>query len=587
MGATKTGGISSSTGGSATGGVLSGTGGVGSGGVLSGTGGSATVGGSNSGGLVGTGGVALGGSGTGGVGTGGTLAKTGGLGAGGTTINPPPTNTGGDSGSGLNGDAILSAANFKHYVDRFNTMENEPIVKAVPNAKAWEWMTKNIPLFECSNATIEKIYYYRWWTYRKHIIQEPTGRTLSEFITWEHANSSAYGHHLAEGRWLHDSSLLDEYTHYWYRHGFEEKLHRYSQWSMEALYRRYLVTLDKAFLIDLLDDLIKDYQRWENERKLSSGLFWQYDVRDAMEESISGSREAKNVRPTINSYMAANAWALSQIATLAGRSDVALKYQSTYKLLREKMIQAMWDAGAKFFKVQFENGTLSDAREAIGFIPWKFNLPGPEHVDAWLQIRDPQGFLAPRGLTTAERRHPKFRSHGVGTCEWDGAVWPFATSQTLDGLANVLRSEGAKPVDKSDYFNALVTYADSHQKNGLPYIGEYLDEVTGEWLKGDAERSRWYNHSTYCDLVISGLVGIVPRADTTVEVHPLVPAESLDWFALDYVRYHGYRLTVLWDKDGSRYRRGVGLKVYIDGQLIAQSSTLSPVTGNLPGKASP
>ena len=30
-------------------------------------------------------------------------------------------------------------------------------------------------------------------------------------------------------------------------------------------------------------------------------------------------------------------------------------------------------------------------------------------------------------------------SHDYCGCEWDGAVWPFAISQTLNALANVLR----------------------------------------------------------------------------------------------------------------------------------------------------
>ena len=132
------------------------------------------------------------------------------------------------------------------------------------------------------------------------------------------------------------------------------------------------------------------------------------------------------------------------------------------------MIAALWDADAKFFKVRLEDGTLSDAREAIGFIPWMFNLAGPEHAAAWRQIKDPAGFSAPRGLTTAERRHPEFRTHGTGTCEWDGAVWPFATSQTLTGLANVLRGPQQPYVTRRDYFDALQTYARAHQKDGKP-----------------------------------------------------------------------------------------------------------------------
>jgi hypothetical protein len=85
------------------------------------------------------------------------------------------------------------------------------------------------------------------------------------------------------------------------------------------------------------------------------------------------------------------------------------------------------------------------------------------------------------GITTAERRHPQFRSHGVGTCEWDGAVWPFATSQTLVALANVLRDYHQSYVSKADYFDPC--HVTCHQCQGKPYIG---DASTAEWLKPDS-----------------------------------------------------------------------------------------------------
>ena len=64
---------------------------------------------------------------------------------------------------------ILKAAAFKHYVDYFNTMEDENIKQAIPNAQSWDWMQKNIPLFECPQQNFEEIFYFRWWTLRKHI----------------------------------------------------------------------------------------------------------------------------------------------------------------------------------------------------------------------------------------------------------------------------------------------------------------------------------------------------------------------------------------------------------------------------------
>lgn len=489
--------------------------------------------------------------------------------------------------------AVLRAADFEHYVRRFNAMEPEGAVNLVPNEQAWSWIVAQAPLFECPAGELEEIYYYRWWTYRKHIKQTPSGRVLTEFLRpVSHAGpyntvACAFGHHVAEGRWLRDSALLDEYARFWFRSGPNggpaEHFHKFSSWAAAALYERSLVTGDRRLVVDLLDDLVADYRTWEAERRGEDGLFWQFDVRDGMEESISGSRTAKNVRPTINSYMVANARAIARIAAAANRTDLAREFDAKADALRTAMVTAMWDAEAKFFKVRFENGGLSTAREEIGFIPWMFGIAGPEHAEAWRQIKDPGGFWAPWGLTTAERRHPAFRTHGTGTCEWDGAVWPFATSQTLTALANVLRGPEQPYVTRNDFFEQLLTYARAQHMDGKAYIGEYLDETTGEWLitGPKAERSRYYNHSTFNDLVIGGLVGLVPREDETVEVSPLLPEEAWDWFCLDGVPYHGRSITILWDRAGERYGRGAGLSVWADGREVARSPKLMHIEGKL------
>ena len=50
---------------------------------------------------------------------------------------------------------------------------------------------------------------------------------------------------------------------------------------------------------------------------------------------------------------------------------------------------------------------------------------------------------------------------------------------------------------------------------------------------------------------------------------------------LDNVLYHGRILTIIWDKTGEKYKRGQGLTVFADGKKIAQSATLSRVSGKL------
>ncbi len=515
---------------------------------------------------------------------------------------------------------ILKPAAFAHHIEHFNAMEPETIVTDISNSESWSWLQKSIPFFECPDRDVEEIYYFRWWSFRKHIKRTPKGYVITEFLPpVSHAGefntiSCATSLHLAEGRWLRDDRYLNDYTQFWLR-GAKGKpqphFHKFSSWFAAAAWDRYLVNNDKKFLAKLLPDLVADYRVWETERQLTNGLFWQYDVRDGMEESISGSRTAKNIRPTINSYMFANARAIEQIAMLADQDRVSAEFTAKADNLQDLVQARLWDTNANFFKVLVATSTASvasviyvpsTAREAIGFIPWMFDLPDTAKgfESAWAQFTDPQGFSAPFGLTTAERRHPEFRNRGVGTCEWDGAVWPFATSQTLYALANHLRSDSLSPSEGERagvrgnsalnsqlstinfFFNAFRTYTRSQRANGKPFIGEYQDEVTGDWINGKNDRSRYYNHSTYADLLITGVLGLRPRADDIVEISPLLPTDTWDWFCLDGVKYHGRMLTVIWDKDGSRYGRGAGLRVLANGKEIAQSAKLERVTGKLP-----
>lgn len=484
--------------------------------------------------------------------------------------------------------ALLKYGNFKHYVDYFNTMEDEnlPEVQAFPNAKASEWMEQNIPLFECPQQNFEEMFYYRWWTLRKHIKKTPVGYGMTEFLVQRsyadkyNLIACAIGHHIYESRWLRDPQYLDQIIHTWYRGnegGPMKKMNKFSSWNPDAVYARYLVADDKDYMLDLYKDLDAEYKRWESTNRLPDGLYWQGDVQDGMEESISGGRKKKYARPTINSYMYGNAIALSKMAAMKGDEADAKRYAAKADTIKNLIETKLWNEQHQFFETR-RTDSLANVREAIGYIPWYFSIPmnnQKKYEAAWLQLTDEKGFSAPYGLTTAERRHPEFRTHGVGKCEWDGAIWPFATAQTLTGLANYLNSTEHPVVTDSVFFRQMELYVESQHHRGRPYIGEYLDEVTGYWLKGDQERSRYYNHSTFNDLMITGIVGLRPRADRTVEVHPLIPEDKWNWFCLDNVRYHGHNLTILWDKDGSRYHLGKGLRILVDGKEVGHSEHLT------------
>ena len=482
---------------------------------------------------------------------------------------------------------VLRYDDFAHYADYFNNMEDENIVTDIPNSGASAWMARNIPLFNCPDKDFEEMFYYRWWTLRKHIKRTPVGYGMTEFLVQRsyadryNLIACAIGHHVMETRWLRDTTYLHQILNTWY-HGNEgkpmQKMVKFSSWNPAAVYEAYKVHGDKDFLLALKPSLEEEYARWQSTNRLDNGLYWQGDVQDGMEESISGGRKKKYARPTINSYMFGNAQALAAINALAGDQHKADSYSKEAQQQKSLIENKLWNSNHQFFETM-RGDTLAAVREAIGFIPWYFNMPeAGKYDEAWKQVEDEKGFSAPYGLTTAERRHPQFRSHGTGTCEWDGAIWPFASSQTLTAMINYINNYPQPVVGKETFFKQMKLYVESQHHRGRPYIGEYLDETNGAWLMGDRERSRYYNHSTFNDLVITGIAGIRPQADGSVEINPLVPAGQWPYFCLDNVSYHGHTLTVIYDHDGQRYHQGKGLTLLVDGKKVAQRKDLGKLT---------
>ena len=161
--------------------------------------------------------------------------------------------------------AVLKPAAFAHYIEHFNAMEDENVTNFISNAGSWDWLQKEIPFFECPDREVEEMYYFRWWSFRKHL-EQTTERICVHGISHpRHARSaarSAINSPKAAGCTTRIISMTTSAT------GCatptsRQQLHKYSSWLADALYQRYLVTGDKKFLVSLLDDLTRDYRQWE------------------------------------------------------------------------------------------------------------------------------------------------------------------------------------------------------------------------------------------------------------------------------------------------------------------------------------
>jgi hypothetical protein len=476
----------------------------------------------------------------------------------------------------------------------------------------WEWYEAKIPFFESPNPEIDATYYYRWEVVTKHLVygSPETGYTLTEFIDrpfWSGtygAISCPLGHQFYEIRWLKDRRIVEDFARYWFETpGAEPR--SYSNWYGDAMWATYLVHGDARFLETVLPHMVRQYQGWIDEHWDPAHRMFRWDgMHDGMETNINSRLTAdtfagaEGYRPTLNSYLYADARAIAQTAALLGDSVTSERYADRARELKLRVQEELWDPAREFFFHQFANDELHGVRarsltyqtgphagsgrgrELLGYVPWQFNLPDSGYEVAWRFLMDTAYFAAPFGPTTVERHDPQFLISDR-CCIWSGNQWPYATTQTLVALANLLNDYQQPWVTKTDYVALLETYTRDQRLNGRPYVAEAANPLTGSWEGHNTfYHSEHYLHSAYVDLIVTGLMGLRPRADDSLEVNPLIPDEW-DYAALDGVEYHGYDVAIVWDRDGRRYGKGQGLTLLVNGHVVANSSEVQRVVAHL------
>lgn len=416
--------------------------------------------------------------------------------------------------------AILQPAALRHYVEEFNAAKK---LTEVDNKVSAAWLEQNVPLFECADKALEEAYYFRWWTFRKHLQKTPEGSIIADVRPPTNRASRVF----YEGRWLRNRQYLADTARLWFRRSGEN--HQASAGMADALEARTRASDDQKLFNDLLSDLVENFRQVEKAHGDLNGLFWE-----------TGDHNSRVYSPVLNSYLYGDATAIANLAGSARSPELAKEFRAKAEKLRDIIDNDLWDGQiAAYETLRAPGRAFADDRQAQAYVPWCFNLPRPSREISWKHLMD----------------------SGSRERLWNDPSWPSAASQTLGGIANLLNNYKQNYVGKSDFLQLLRTYAVRYRK-----LAESSDA----------------NDSTFNDLIITGLAGLRPRLDHLVEINPLVPNGEIPYFALTAVPYHGVNLDILYDQTGNRYHRGAGLHVYADGQEIAASPGLERVTANLP-----
>lgn len=496
-----------------------------------------------------------------------------------------------------------------------------PLPSMIEHASTYNrWFAENIPYFDCSDASFKKMWYYRWWIVRFHLVDLRDAPTpdLHDFAFYEgklgfdNPIVFAIPAQLKELTYLRDPAYAFSQLRNSYRNrasngatvdppGSPYWGETYSHWTVQAaaeLHRVHPIPHD--LLVELLPRMAEDVRAWmtaydadgdalpERSRPRVTGydldiLSWWYWVGTKLDQR---ARPPAMERVDFASFVYGNATGLAELATAVGDEDLAEEFGERAGRIRAAAIEHLWDDETAFFYPQrAEDDARAPIRELHGLFAFTTGLaPDQERFTRALRyLVDPEEFWSRYPPVITSQAH--YRNW---TWEMDGLtrnIAPHPISMGGRTLIQAIRRYDQSAVKPAHVMELLRRY------NNLVYPGVHPNDPT--WRPNAHEYySQWEPfarepnpkpsdishdfHSMWLSLVVEGPIGLVPRSDDVLEVDPM--AKGWDYFLVDGLRYRGRDVTIAWDRpgDGAPRYEGFpeGLSVRLDGTQVAHRPNL-------------
>jgi hypothetical protein len=461
---------------------------------------------------------------------------------------------------------VRPATDRKIAIDPEEQDARDPVAMQVKDFQ--DWYDANIPYFECSDPWLRTMYYHRAYVLRKNMLDPtPAGPAGGQYTDW--ISSTAWDGHLVQP--------------------------------------------DRAFLSQVVDKLARNVRGWQKEcdpdgdgllavdshwwtgMEYQPSFFYFSDFK-VSKNFDQPTHQVSLERVDLTAYNYGNALAVGRIYHALGDHKKAEEFDTLAASIASAVMAKMWRNEHHFFySLRAHDDAVALVKEVIGVYPFYFGMVpwGRGYESAWSAIIDPKQFWSPWPVASASRECPAYSQTGwpgdgrAAGCMWNGPTWPHANALVMTAMARTLRAARdqhvvAAPLRPEHLWTLFWSFTKAQYRDQdihHPWTGEFYNGDTGAWKT--AERD--YNHSTWLDVLIPDLLGLVPRDDDVLEVDPLLPENALSHFLLDGQRYHGHDVAIVWDAPlrGSADHFGdgrKGLDVYLDGKLAASSDRLSRLT---------
>lgn len=481
------------------------------------------------------------------------------------------------------------------------------------------WFAENVPYFDASDVSFKKMWYYRWWLVRFHLVDADApdlkGYAFYEGkLGFDNAIGFAVPVQLKELTYLRNPRFGLSQAQNSYRNRAKNGAvvdppgspywgETYSHWIAMALAEFNRVhPIERSALTALLPAMVADVRAWlstydqdrdglpERDRPRVTG----YDLDILSYWFFNGTKlDQREDPPALErvdfaSLVYANAAAVAELAEIAGDAGLAQEFTEAAQRVRAAALAQLWDDGDRFFYPQrASDHARARIRELHGFFPFTTLLAPdePRYVAALRALVDPAEFWARYPPVITSLRH-----YRTWTWEMDGLtrnIAPHPISMGARTLLQALKHYHQEAITGDHFMELMSRYNDLvypgvHPSDPLwrPNVHEYYSkwEPYAQSPRPKPSDISHDFHSMYCSLIVEGAVGLTPRRDEIIELQPL--ARRWTHFLLDGLRYRDHDLTVVWDQpDGQLHYRAYpeGFSLYVDGQLAFTQPALAHV----------
>ncbi|HXI33517.1 MAG TPA: hypothetical protein VNH63_05495 [Gemmatimonadales bacterium] len=446
-------------------------------------------------------------------------------------------------------------------------------------AKSWRSYFASLPTFRCSDPYLERYWLYRWYGLKLHALEPGAPnyrhRTVTEGIAYFHVPITYSAQcHLRELRWLADPgwargvlrTFLDHQKPDGSLHGRIYADHLagtdfyHADWG-GALAALDAVHPDPAFLAEAYPGLAR-YGAWlattrdgdasgmldvANHYETGQEYMSRYQAVDpgADRAGWTGALRLKGVDITVYGYRLFRA--LERMAADTAPGEVA-RWRAAAERSAHALRERMWDGDEGMFSdVNGATGKRTGVKAAVCFYPYATDVTDASHTAGLARhLFNPREFWTPYPVPSSAADDPLFSADAEWqgkrhNCPWNGRVWPMTNAHVADALAHVVRTQrpdwAPRLGDLLRRFFRMMTFdGRADRQNCFEHYHPYNGR--GSVYRGIDD----YQHSWVNDLLVSHVIGVLPRGAAGVAVQPL--AVGVERASLDGIRVAGHNLRV-------------------------------------------